>query len=109
MNLMGDLASWACWTVHLRTPQLDVGVIATRRKYIPPVGDQYCDIFIVQTDDVETRESPVDRRTPRTPFEGSSVLELSNGYHCCAAGPIHAGARAHGRHALAARARTVLR
>ena len=50
---MGDLASWACWTVHLRTPQLDIGVIATRRKYIPPVGDQYQDIFIVQTDDVE--------------------------------------------------------
>jgi hypothetical protein len=48
MNLMGDLASWACWTVHLRTPQLDIGVIATRRKYIPPVGDQYQDIFIVQ-------------------------------------------------------------
>ena len=46
---MGDLASWACWTVHLRTPQLDIGVIATRRKYIPPVGDQYQDIFIVQT------------------------------------------------------------
>jgi hypothetical protein len=57
MNLMGDLASWACWTVHLRTPQLDIGVIATRRKYIPPVGDQYQDLFIVQTDDVETRES----------------------------------------------------
>ena len=50
---MGDLASWACWTVHLRTPQLDIGVIATRRKYIPPVGDQYQDLFIVQTDDVE--------------------------------------------------------
>ena len=79
---MGDLASWACWTVHLRTPQLDVGVIATRRKYIPPVGDQYCDIFIVQTDDVETRESPVGHRTPRTLFDGSSVLELSSGYHC---------------------------
>ena len=41
MNLVGDLASYACWAVHLRTPQLDVGVIAIRRKFIPPIGDTY--------------------------------------------------------------------
>ena len=52
MNLMGDLASYACWAVHLRTPQLDVGVIAIRRKFIPPVGDTYQDCFIVLHDDV---------------------------------------------------------
>ena len=52
MNLMGDLASYACWAVHLRTPQLDVGVIAVRRKFIPPVGDTYQDCFIILHDDV---------------------------------------------------------
>ena len=41
MNLMGDLACYGCWAVHLRTPKLDIGVIACRRKFIPPVGDQY--------------------------------------------------------------------
>ena len=38
--------------MHLRTPQRDVGVIAIRRKFIPPVGDTYQDIFIVLHDDV---------------------------------------------------------
>ena len=88
MNLMGDLASFACWTVHLRTPQMDVGVIATRRKYIPPVGDQYQDIFVVQTDDVETRESPeqfmqglerqVDTLSPlvRVPFYDDTITRI---------------------------------
>ncbi|KOO25498.1 arm repeat protein [Chrysochromulina tobinii] len=52
MNLVGDLASYGCWAVHLRTPQRDVGVIAIRRKFIPPVGDTYQDIFIVLHDDV---------------------------------------------------------
>lgn len=52
MNLMGDLASYSCWAVHLRTPQLDVGVIAVRRKFIPPVGDTYQDCFIILHDDV---------------------------------------------------------
>ncbi len=52
MNLMGDLASWACWAVHLRTPILDVGVIASRRKYVPAVCDMYQDVFVVQVDDV---------------------------------------------------------
>jgi len=52
MNLVGDLASYSCWAVHLRTPQRDVGVIAVRRKFIPPVGDTYQDIFIVLHDDV---------------------------------------------------------
>ena len=32
MNLVGDLASYGCWAVHLRTPQLDVGVIAIRKS-----------------------------------------------------------------------------
>ena len=31
---------------------LDVGVIAIRRKFIPPVGDTYQDAFIVLHDDV---------------------------------------------------------
>lgn len=52
MNLVGDLASYGCWAVHLRTPQRDVGVLAIRRKFIPPVGDTYQDIFIVLHDDV---------------------------------------------------------
>jgi len=52
MNLVGDLASYACWAVHLRTPQLDVGVIAIRRKFIPPVGDTYQDVFVILHDDV---------------------------------------------------------
>jgi len=52
MNLVGDLASYACWAVHLRTPQLDVGVIAVRRKFIPPVGDTYQDIYVILHDDV---------------------------------------------------------
>jgi len=87
MNLMGDLASWACWTVHLRTPQLDIGVIATRRKYIPPVGDQYQDIFIVQTDDVESGspelfmqglERQVDTLSPlvRVPFYDDTITRI---------------------------------
>jgi hypothetical protein len=87
MNLMGDLASWACWTVHLRTPQLDIGVIATRRKYIPPVGDQYQDIFIVQTDDVEGGspelfmqglERQVDTLSPlvRVPFYDDTITRI---------------------------------
>ena len=38
MNLMGDLACYGCWAVHLRTPKLDIGVIACRRKFIPPVA-----------------------------------------------------------------------
>jgi hypothetical protein len=41
MNLVGDLAAFGCWAVHLRTPQRDVGVIAIRRKFIPPIGDTY--------------------------------------------------------------------
>ena len=48
MNLTGDLSHWSCWAVHLRTPLLDVGVIATRRKYLPAMGDTYQDIFVVQ-------------------------------------------------------------
>ena len=109
MNLMGDLASWACWTVHLRTPQLDIGVIATRRKYIPPVGDQYQDIFIVQTDDVESGSPELFmqglerqvRATPRTdeqtlqsqyprppPTRPSSSTRLVGGH------PLAVGARA---------------
>jgi len=52
MNLVGDLASYACWAVHLRTPQLDVGVLAIRRKFIPPVGDTYQDVFVILHDDV---------------------------------------------------------
>ena len=52
MNLVGDLSSYACWAVHLRTPMLDVGVIAIRRKFIPPVGDTYQDAFVVLNDDV---------------------------------------------------------
>jgi len=59
MNLMGDLACYGCWAVHLRTTKLDVGVIACRRKFIPPVGDQYQDIFVVLHDDVDTREDAV--------------------------------------------------
>ena len=34
------------------TPQLDVGVIAIRRKFIPPVGDTYQDAYVVLHDDV---------------------------------------------------------
>ena len=45
-------AAYACWAVHLRTPQLDVGVIAIRRKFIPPIGDTYQDIFVILHDDV---------------------------------------------------------
>jgi len=52
MNLVGDLASYGCWAVHLRTPQRDVGVLAIRRKFIPPVGDTYQDIFLVLHDDI---------------------------------------------------------
>ena len=59
MNLMGDLACYGCWAVHLRTPKLDIGVIACRRKFIPPVGDQYQDVFVMLHDDVETREDPI--------------------------------------------------
>lgn len=41
MNLMGDLACYGCWAVHLRTASLDIGVVACRRKFFPPIGDQY--------------------------------------------------------------------
>ena len=57
MNLVGDLASYACWAVHLRTPQLDVGVVGIRRKFIPPVGDTYQDIFVVLHDDVAIEDA----------------------------------------------------
>ena len=59
MNLVGDLASYACWAVHLRTPQLDVGVIAIRRKFIPPIGDTYQDIFVILHDDVAIDEPTI--------------------------------------------------
>ena len=42
MNLVGDLASYGCWAVHLRTPQRDVGVVSdaprslSRRTHAPP-------------------------------------------------------------------------
>ena len=51
------MSRYACWAVHLRTPQLDVGVIAIRRKFIPPVGDTYQDIFIVLNDDVDIEQA----------------------------------------------------
>ena len=88
MNLMGDLAAWGCWAVHLRTPALDVGVLAVRRKYLPPAGDAYQDIFIVQTDDVEAREDPalfmqglerqVDTLSPlvRVPFYDDTITRI---------------------------------
>ena len=75
---MGDLAAWGCWAVHLRTPALDVGVLAVRRKYLPPAGDAYQDIFIVQTDDVEAREDPVAfeaQEDPLQPREAEQVRQ----------------------------------
>jgi hypothetical protein len=59
MNLIGDLAAYGCWAVHMRTPQRDVGVIAVRRKFIPPVGDTYQDVFIVLHDDVAIEDALV--------------------------------------------------
>ena len=87
MNLMGDLAAWGCWAVHLRTPALDVGVLAVRRKYLPPAA-AIQDIFIVQTDDVEAREDPrslcrgssakVDTLSPlvRVPFTDDTIARI---------------------------------
>mmetsp|Transcript_22053 Transcript_22053/g.46701 ORF Transcript_22053/g.46701 Transcript_22053/m.46701 type:complete len:809 (-) Transcript_22053:456-2882(-) len=59
MNLMGDIACYGCWAVHMRTPTLDVGVVACRRKFIPPVGDQYQDVFIVVRDEIAVHEDPI--------------------------------------------------
>lgn len=59
MNLMGDLACYGCWAVHLRTPTLDVGVLACRRKFIPPVGDNYQDMFIVLRENIAVHQDPV--------------------------------------------------
>jgi hypothetical protein len=51
MNLTGDPASWEAWETHLRAgparpgtgsdkvSERDIGIIAIRRKYIPPVMD----------------------------------------------------------------------
>jgi hypothetical protein len=52
MNLTGDPASWEAWETHLRAgpartggassdkiSERDIGIIAVRRKYIPPVMD----------------------------------------------------------------------
>lgn len=54
MNLAGDLASWTCWAVHLRTNVRDIGVLAVRRKFIPPVGDTYQDIYILYIGEQDT-------------------------------------------------------
>ncbi|KAL3912414.1 MAG: hypothetical protein SGPRY_008345 [Prymnesium sp.] len=76
MNLMGDLACYGCWAVHLRTASLDIGVVACRRKFFPPIGDQYqlqspdpslhisCglgkeDLFVVMSDSADSNDDPL--------------------------------------------------
>ena len=58
MNLSGDLASWNCWLVHLRTAQNDVLVAGCRRKYIPPSAEKYTTVWLKYKGPV-VEESPM--------------------------------------------------
>ena len=59
MNLSGDLASWNCWLVHLRTGQNDFVVVGCRRKYIPPTGEKYQNIWFKYKGPVVTEGNPL--------------------------------------------------
>ena len=45
-NMNMDPASWEGWEIHLRNERRDIIVILLRRKYIPPLFNQFVDIFI---------------------------------------------------------------
>ena len=47
MNPVGDKSSWTCFKIHLYTPYREIGVIACRRKCLPPYFDTYQDIVFV--------------------------------------------------------------
>eukprot|EP00753_Platysulcus_tardus_P016008 PLAT5370.2.p1 GENE.PLAT5370.2~~PLAT5370.2.p1 ORF type:complete len:862 (+),score=500.89 PLAT5370.2:1-2586(+) len=60
MNLVGDPAAWEAWQIYVRTSDpvnhsaaallnsnRDIGIIALRRKYIPPVMDTAQDIVLL--------------------------------------------------------------
>eukprot|EP00656_Telonema_subtile_P057392 TRINITY_DN9425_c0_g1_i1.p1 TRINITY_DN9425_c0_g1~~TRINITY_DN9425_c0_g1_i1.p1 ORF type:complete len:827 (-),score=254.49 TRINITY_DN9425_c0_g1_i1:97-2577(-) len=70
MNLSGDLASWNCWLVHLRTSQNDIMVAGCRRKYIPPSGEKYTTVWIkyrgpvVEENPMQEMEAMVDSLGP---------------------------------------------
>lgn len=48
VNPVGDKAGWVCFKVHLVCPGREVGVIAARRRYLPPYFDTFQDcVFVV--------------------------------------------------------------
>lgn len=47
MNLNADPAEWNCWELHARTMNRDVFIIIMRRKYIPPLMENFQDIVII--------------------------------------------------------------
>ena len=59
MNLSGDLSSWNCWLVHIRTAQNDFVVVGCRRKYIPPDGEKYQNIWLKYKGPVKTEGNPI--------------------------------------------------
>jgi len=60
MNLSGDLASWTCWLVHLRTSQNDFVVVGCRRKFIPPSGEKYQNVWLKYKGPVITEGDPLE-------------------------------------------------
>lgn len=46
-NIINDPAEWNGWEVDIRTKDQDIIVILMRRKYIPPLMENYDDIILV--------------------------------------------------------------
>ena len=47
MNPVGDKASWVAFKMHMVTPTREIGLIACRRKCIPPYFDTFQDIVFL--------------------------------------------------------------
>jgi len=67
MNLAGDIASWVCWEMIIRTEEVTLIVMLLRRQYLPPVFNNVQDIVLI----VRLPQSAVrDAKNPAKFFNG---------------------------------------
>lgn len=46
-NLTADKAEWSGWEIHARTNLNDFIITVERRKYIPPIMENFCDFILI--------------------------------------------------------------
>ena len=58
-NVVGDKSTWICFKMHLYTTQREIGIIAARRKHLPPYCDTYQDLIFIQYGPKANRNEPL--------------------------------------------------